>query len=231
MKYKHLFFDLDHTLWDFERNSAETLLEIFQKFELNNSGIASVDVFIESFLKINTKLWHDFDLGNIEHSHIRENRFPMVFEALEIPCPKNHLAFGEMYLKTLPTKSHLLNGAHEVLNYVTKKGYQLHIITNGFNDIQERKIISAGINHYFKEVVTFENANAKKPDPKIFQHALKKTQANVVESLMIGDNWLADILGAKKVGMDTVYYNPASLSFDLLPTYDIKLLHELITIL
>ncbi len=231
MKYKHLFFDLDHTLWDFERNSAESLFEIFHEYELHKLGILSEDTFIESFLKINTKLWLDFDLGNIEHSYIRANRFRLVFESMEIPCPINHIAFGELYLETLPTKSYLMDGALEVLNYVTGEGYQLHIITNGFNDIQGRKIKSAGIHPYFKEIVTFENANAKKPDPKIFQHALNLTKANVSESLMIGDNWIADILGAKKVGMDTVYYNPASLLFDVQPTYDIKALPELMKIL
>ncbi len=231
MQYQHLFFDLDHTLWDFERNSAESLHEIFHHHQLHQLGISSVNHFIESFLKINTKLWQDFDLGNIEHGYIRANRFRLVFEAMELPCPTSHVEFGELYLKTLPTKSYLIEGAMDLLNHVSQNGYELHIITNGFNDIQERKIESAGISHFFKQVVTFENANAKKPDPKIFNHALALTKANISESLMIGDNWIADILGAKKVGMDTVYYNPGLLTFEDSPTYNITNLSELTYIL
>jgi len=227
MKYKHLFFDLDHTLWDFERNSSESLEDIFHHSDLRNHGVNSLEHFVSSFLRINTKLWDEFDRGLLHHAYIRENRFKMVFEELGIACPENHVEIGEIYLQTLPDKKHLLEGALELLDYVAGRGYNLHIVTNGFNDIQAKKIASSGISHFFDNVVTFENANAKKPDPKIFAYALEMANALPDESIMIGDNWIADVLGAKQFGLDTVYVNPAGLVFDETPTYDIRRLEEL----
>lgn len=231
MKYRHIFFDLDHTLWDFERNSSESLEEIFHHHELSRYGIPSLEDFVCSFLKINTTLWDAFDRGQLHHAYIRENRFRMVFEELGAECPADHAEIGEFYLRSLPHKKHLLEGALALLNYVASAGYGMHIITNGFNEIQARKIASSEIGHFFDNVVTFETANAKKPDRRIFEFALDAARATAAESLMVGDNWLADILGAKQVGMDTVYLNPAGLQFDEAPTYDIRRLEELMLIL
>jgi len=227
MKYKHLFFDLDHTLWDFERNSSESLKDIFHNSNLTSHGVNSLELFVQSFLRINTELWDKFDRGLLHHTYIRENRFKMVFEELGVLCPENHEEIGEIYLQTLPGKKHLLEGALELLDYVSEKGYNLHIVTNGFNDIQAKKISSSGISHFFQNLITFENANAKKPDPKIFAYALDVSGALPEESIMIGDNWIADVLGAKQFGLDTVYVNPAGLKFEESPTYDIRRLEEL----
>lgn len=231
MKYKHLFFDLDHTLWDFERNSSESLADIFHQLSLADHGVYSMELFIKSFIRINTKLWEDFDQGKFHHSYIRQNRFLMVFDELGIKCPENHLEIGELYLNTLPGKKHLLEGALETLSYAKSAGYQMHIVTNGFTEIQARKIASSGISHYFENVVTFENANAKKPEPAIFAYAVQQANASPDDCIMIGDNWIADILGASRFGLDTVYYNPAGLIFDQKPTYDIRNLEELKLIL
>ncbi|QRR03051.1 YjjG family noncanonical pyrimidine nucleotidase [Dyadobacter sandarakinus] len=231
MKYEHLFFDLDHTLWDFDKNSSESLEEIFHSQTLHQHGVHSCDDFISSFLKINAKLWNDFDTGQIHHTYIRQNRFRLVFESLGLACPDNHLEIGELYLQTLPDKKHLLEGASQVLDYVTAAGYKLHIITNGFNEVQARKLSGSEISHYFEHVITFENAQAKKPDPRIFEYALSVSGAKAGNSLMIGDNWIADVMGAKQAGLDTVYYNPAGLTFDQTPTYDIRKLDELLLIL
>jgi YjjG family noncanonical pyrimidine nucleotidase len=227
MRYKHIFFDLDHTLWDFERNSSESLEEIFHKLTLDQYGIASLERFIACFLKINTSLWDEFDQGRLHHTYIRENRFKLVFQELGVDCPPNHDEIGELYLNTLPDKKHLLAGALDLLNYISDSGYQMHIITNGFNEIQARKIASSEIAHFFDHIVTFETASAKKPDPAIFEYALSAAKANKNESLMVGDNWVADIMGAKKVGLDTVYLNPTGLQFEDSPTYDIRRLEEL----
>jgi putative hydrolase of the HAD superfamily len=231
MKYKHIFFDLDHTLWDFEKNSSESLEDIYYSSDLNQYGVSSLELFIESFLRINTALWDAFDRGNLHHSYIRENRFKMVFEELGVACPDNHAEISEIYLQTLPGKKNLLEGALDILEYTVLKGYDVHIITNGFNDIQAKKISSSGIAHFFKNVITFENASAKKPDPKIFAYALKMANALPEDSIMIGDNWIADVMGAKQFGIDTVYLNPAGLTFDETPTYDIRRLEELKLIL
>lgn len=231
MKYKHIFFDLDHTLWDFERNSSESLEEIFHHHTLSQYGIASLEAFVSSFLKINTALWDAFDRGQLHHTYIRENRFRMVFEELGAECPSDHAQIGEFYLNSLPTKKHLLEGALDLLTYVAAAGYGMHIITNGFNEVQARKIASSEIGHFFHNVVTFETANAKKPDRRIFEYALETAGTTAGESLMVGDNWIADILGARQVGMDTAYLNPAGLKFDEEPTYNIARLEELMLIL
>ncbi|MCE6988842.1 YjjG family noncanonical pyrimidine nucleotidase [Dyadobacter sp. CY323] len=231
MKYKHIFFDLDHTLWDFEKNSSESLTEIFHQLTLNLYGIASLEAFINSFLRINTELWDAFDRGKVHHTYIRENRFKMVFDELGVMCPDNHTEIGELYLRALPDKKHLLEGALDLLTYTHSAGYRLHIITNGFNEIQAKKIASSEIGHFFENVVTFETASAKKPDPRIFEYALEIAGASPEECIMVGDNWIADILGAKKVGIDTAYLNPAGLKFDESPTYDINRLEELMLIL
>ncbi|HEV7346789.1 YjjG family noncanonical pyrimidine nucleotidase [Telluribacter sp.] len=231
MKYKHLFFDLDHTLWDFERNSSESLLEIFDRFALTGHGVTSCDEFISTFSRVNLALWKSFDQGTHPHSYIRENRFRMVFEAMGLGEPSCCTQLGEAYLELLPRKKYLLEGATEVLDYAAGRGYVLHIVTNGFDHIQASKMQHSGILHYFKNIITNEKAQAKKPDPRIFAYALEMARARHQECIMIGDNWEADILGAKRFGLDTVYYNPVGLCFEEVPTHDIRQLNELKTIL
>lgn len=210
-----------------KKNSTESLDEIYYTWSLEKHGIASVFRFIDTFKRINSSLWTAFDLGHVPHAYIRENRFRLVFEELGIECPDNHLQLNEVYLQILPTKKYLLDGALEVLEYLREKGYVLHIITNGFTEVQSRKIASSGIGHFFEHVITNEIANAKKPDPKIFEYALQIANAEREASIMIGDNWIADVEGAKKAGIDAVYYNPAGLKFDDTPDYNIQHLNEL----
>ena len=230
MNYRHLFFDLDHTLWDFDRNSAECIAELFDTFRLADLGIASSAEFSRYFIAINRRLWADYDQNRIEHSYIRKHRFPMVFRALGIDESAVQADLNEEYLKLLPRKAHLLDSAKELLDYLNGR-YTMHIITNGFSDIQAVKMASSEIAHYFTHVITSENANAKKPEPLVFQYAMNISGATTAESLMIGDNYEADILGAKGVGLDTVFYNPQSQVVNDPPTYDIRHWKELIAIL
>ncbi|CAN5377940.1 YjjG family noncanonical pyrimidine nucleotidase [soil metagenome] len=228
--YKHLFFDLDHTLWDFDRNSAECIAELFDTFQLADLGIPSAAEFSRHFIAINRQLWADYDKNLIEHGYIRKHRFPMVFRALGVDESAVHVDLNAEYLRLLPRKSHLLDSAREVLDYL-KGRYTMHIITNGFAEIQATKMESSEIAHYFTHVITSENANAKKPDPLVFQYAMEISGTNARESLMIGDNYEADILGAKSVRLDTVFYNPEGVVVDDKPTYDIRHWTELMAIL
>jgi YjjG family noncanonical pyrimidine nucleotidase len=230
MKYRHLFFDLDHTLWDFDRNSAESISELFDTFRLADAGIASAAEFSKHFIAINRQLWADYDQNIITHGYIRENRFPMVFKSLGVDASLIQADLNAEYLNILPRKPHLLESAREVLDYL-KGRYTMHIITNGFAEIQAVKMDSAEIAHYFTHVITNGLINAKKPDPVIFNYAMEISGADVSESLMIGDSYGADILGAKGVGMDTVFYNTAGLVVENKPTYDIRHWNELMTIL
>lgn len=230
MKYTHLFFDLDHTLWDFDRNSAECIAELFDTFRLADVGIASAEEFSRHFIAINRKLWADYDRNLIEHSYIRQHRFPMVFRSLGVDESAIQADLNAEYLKLLPCKPHLLESAREILDHLQGR-YVMHIITNGFAEIQAVKMDSSEIAHYFTHVITSEKANAKKPDPLVFQYAMDVSGTTAAESLMIGDNYEADILGAKSVGMDTVFYNPQGVVVDDKPTYNIRHWNELMAIL
>ncbi|WP_338873392.1 YjjG family noncanonical pyrimidine nucleotidase [Spirosoma sp. SC4-14] len=228
--YKHLFFDLDHTLWDFDRNSAESLTELFETFNLAQLGIPSSEEFSRHFITINKKLWADFDRNLIEHTYIRQHRFPLVFQSLGVDESAVHADLNAEYLRLLPRKAHLLESAREILDYL-KGRYTMHIITNGFAEIQAIKLDSSEIAHYFTHVITSETANAKKPNPLVFQYAMEISGTSTAESIMIGDNYEADILGAKGVGLDTIFYNPQGMLVDDQPTYDIRHWKELMAIL
>lgn len=230
MKYKHLFFDLDHTLWDFDRNSAESIAEIYETHRLRDRGVVSADVFSEAFIRINRKLWADYDRDLIAHEYIREQRFPLVLNALGVTDTAGCAELNTDYLRLLPQKAHLTESAREILDHL-KGRYRMHIITNGFAEIQAVKMASADIAHYFDHVVTTQSANAKKPDPRIFEYALQASGAAVRESLMLGDNYEADILGANAVGLDTVFYDPNKERVLSPATYTIRHWRELKTIL
>ena len=228
--YKHLFFDLDHTLWDFDRNSAESIAEIYTTHRLADRGVRSAAAFSEAFIRINRKLWADYDRNLIAQEYIREQRFPLVFHALGVTDVAGCAELNTDYLRLLPSKAHLTESAREILDYLHGR-YRMHIITNGFAEIQAVKMASADIARYFDHVVTTQSANAKKPDPRIFEYALDVSGADVHESLMLGDNYEADILGANAVGLDTVFYNPGHERVLSPATYTIQHWRELKTIL
>ncbi|GAB3248863.1 YjjG family noncanonical pyrimidine nucleotidase [Larkinella harenae] len=229
--YKHLFFDLDHTLWDFDRNSAESLCELYETYRLVEIGVESVEVFNRHFFEINRQLWSDFDNNRLSHSDIRYRRFRMVLDAIGVSDHSLCDDINETYLQLLPRKAHLMESAIEVLDYL-KDRYELHIITNGFDEIQALKMASSGLTDYFQHVITNQKAAAKKPDPRIFEFALEVSGASVNESLMIGDNYEADVCGALNAGIDVVYYNISSLPIgNIQPTYEIQHLKELMVIL
>lgn len=228
MKYKHLFFDLDHTLWDFERNSAECLADIYEVFNFKGLNISSLDAFQQEFSVVNKNYWSMLEQNLITHEELRRRRFQETLENLGAKDIEKTfgLEINEYFLGLLPKKAHLIEGAVEVLEYLLPK-YELHIISNGWQDIQLNKMKSSEIHHYFGEVITNELAGTRKPDPRIFDYAIDKTQANLAESLMIGDNYEADILGAMNAKMDTVFYNPEELPTGQKPTFEIKKLIEL----
>ncbi len=229
--YKTLFFDLDHTLWDFDRNSAESISELYETHRLSEAGVPSAEVFSRTFIRVNRQLWADFDQNRITHNHIRDRRFAMVFEAMGLTDATAYAGLNDAYLSLLPRKPHLMESAREMLDYLHGR-YAMHIITNGFDDIQAVKMASADITHYFEHVVTIETAGAKKPDPRMFRYAMALSGARPETSLMIGDNYEADIRGALSVGMDTVFYNPLGERMGVeKPTYEIRHWNELKTIL
>jgi YjjG family noncanonical pyrimidine nucleotidase len=228
MTYKHIFFDLDHTLWDHNTNSRLALEEVYQSFNLQEIGINSTHDFYLNFTEINFKLWDKYEAGQISQSQLRHQRFRLIFNQLGVKNYDLCDDISESYMEISTKKSNLLPNAHEVLQYLQPK-YPLHIITNGFDEVQSVKMEAGKITHFFREIITSQNSGYKKPDSRIFKYALKKVGATPSECLMIGDSFPSDIVGATRAGIDAVFFNPDKRSQDISikPKYEIHDLAEL----
>lgn len=232
MKYKHVFFDLDHTLWDFETNSKETLYDLYHELELASMGVAAFDHFHHTYHYHNNIFWDRFRKGYITREELRWKR--MWRTLLDYKLANETLArqLSERYLEILPTKKNLFHDTIEVLDYLKLKKYPMHLITNGFEKTQLAKLANSGIRDYFTHIITSEAAGIMKPHLAIFEYALGTSGAEAATSIMIGDTLDADIEGGNRAGMDTVYFNPAEpVKGNILPTYVIQNLAELKTIL
>lgn len=230
MKYKHLFFDLDRTLWDFDKSSMETFTDIFENRKLKDLGIESVEIFHDVYEVHNNKLWDLYRNGGIAKEVLRGRRFYLTLKDFGIDDPELAEAIGMDYVTQSPLKVNLFPAVLETLEYLYPK-YKLHIITNGFQEVQDVKMEASGLMGYFDTVVTSEEAGIKKPNEEIFYYALRKAGAEASESLMIGDDPDVDILGAKKVGIDQVLFDPNAKFVINSATYYVTCLNELTTIL
>jgi putative hydrolase of the HAD superfamily len=231
MRYKHLFFDLDHTLWDFDTNAKHTLQDTFSHFEMGARISAGFVDFYTAYLHHNKILWDRYHHGFITADELKWKR--MWRTLLDFKIGEEMLAreMSEHFLQILPIKTKLFPYTFEILNYLKDKGYQLHLITNGFEKTQWQKLNSSGLAAYFTEVITSEGSNSLKPKKEIFDYALYKAKALLNESLMLGDNLDADIQGAINASMDNVFVNHINEKTDLQPTYTIYHLQELEAIL
>lgn len=230
MPYDTIFFDLDHTLWDFNTNSNEALSEITSKYQLIDKGVTSFDHFMAEYFSINETLWEAYRKNTISKETLRYDRFHQALKKFDIDDFELATAIGNDYVNSAPYKTNLFPHAIEVLEYLKGK-YTLHIITNGFEEVQHLKLKNSKIDHYFKDVITSERSGFKKPDERMFHFSLKETNSNPATSIMIGDSLEADILGAKNVGMHQVYFNPDAHKHTEDLTHEIKGLKELIGIL
>jgi putative hydrolase of the HAD superfamily len=231
MAYQHLFFDLDHTLWDFEINSKETLQELFLLHRLHETVTPEFNTFYEKYSYHNKKLWDRYHHGFITQEELKWKRMWHALLEFKVGDEKLSKQLSSEYLEILPTKNKLFDYTFEILDYLTKKEYNLHLITNGFEKVQWRKLDNAKIGHYFSSVITSEIACCLKPHKDIFDFAIGKAGCCYQESLMLGDNLDADILGAMQAGMDTVFVNHINEQTLLEPTYTIYHLKELEDIL
>lgn len=230
MSYQAVFFDLDHTLWDYETNSAEALVELYHHHRMAERGAKSLDDFLKVFQEVNKRLWVLYDQGLIHRDVIRLERFKEVLERINLPDYPLSLQLSDQYLQLSPRKPGLMPHAKEVLDYLYEK-YPLVIITNGFVDIQATKLSSSGIAHYFKSVVTSEEAKHKKPSKEIFDYALREHGVRPHQAVMIGDNLITDIQGAKNASIDTIFYNPNLEHHEAEVTHEINSLKQLCDLL
>jgi putative hydrolase of the HAD superfamily len=231
MAYKDLFFDLDHTLWDFETNSKETIQELYNTHRLADLGIVDFDGFYSTYSAHNHRLWDRYTKGFIKQEELRWKR--VYLSLLDFKVANEPLAkeMSQAYLEILPNKKHLFPYTIEILEYLKQKEYKMHLITNGFESVQFKKIKNSGLQDYFIEVTTSEASNSLKPQKEIFEYALKNAKASVEKSIMIGDNEFADIQGGINMGMDTVFVNHIQAIPTIPATYTITHLKELETIL
>lgn len=206
-KYKHIFFDLDHTIWDFDRNAEETLHELYGTYNLAGIGVHSATEFIAIYTRNNHQLWADYHLGKIDKETLRQTRFKKTFIEMGVHPDSVPLGFEDDYVKLGPYKTNLFPYAHETLAYLQTK-YTLHLISNGFKESTEIKVSGTGLGKYFQNVIISEVVGVNKPDPLIFQHAVELAGTIKEESLMIGDSIEADVRGALGFGMDAIFFNP-----------------------
>jgi putative hydrolase of the HAD superfamily len=227
MRYKHLFFDLDHTLWDFDANARLTLEELYHANELALRGVNDFELFHRNYIAHNNQLWEKYRNGHIKVDELRWKR--MALTLLDFKIGDHVLArkLGDSFLDLLPSRTLLFPFAIEMLEYLTQKGYDLHLITNGFEKTQHSKLQYSGIARYFREVITSEGSNSLKPKKEIFEYAFRRTNASPEHSIMIGDSIDADIQGAINAGIDQVYVNHIHETVCIKPTYTIYSLSEL----
>lgn len=203
MDIKHIFFDLDHTLWDFDRNSDLAFEAIFKNFDIQ----INLGDFLRVYKPINREYWNKYEKNLVSKIELRRGRFAEAFSCFDITYSVSELdKLAEAYLDTLPKNNYLIKGAKDILESLTDL-YDLHIITNGFDQVQKRKLINSGIANCFKTVTTSDSIGVKKPDALIFEYALKTAGAQPTNSLMIGDSYEADVLGAKATGMEAIFFN------------------------
>ncbi len=198
-----VFFDLDHTLWDFEKNSALTFEKILQK---NKIPVDLVE-FVQQYSPINYKYWDLFRDDKISQNEMRYGRLIDTFALLNIEIEQAVVEIlADEYIQFLPENNHLFEGTFELLDYLKPK-YNLHIITNGFHDLQNYKLNNSNLTPYFKTVTNSESAGVKKPNPIIYEFALRQANAQKDSSIMIGDCIHADVFGALNVGMEAILFN------------------------
>jgi putative hydrolase of the HAD superfamily len=231
MQYKHLFFDLDHTLWDFEANSRQTLQGLYDSLELKKRGVHDFDLFIKNYLAHNDKLWERYRNGYIKVDELRWKRMWLTLLDFKIADEPLAREMDGEFLSMLPTRKILFPYTTEILDYLSGKKYNLHLITNGFEKTQHQKLQHSGLDKYFDRVITSEGSNSLKPHKEIFEFAFQKTGALPEESIMIGDTIEVDILGAVNAGIDQVHVNHLTNKVELVdgkkPTYTVYSLKEL----
>ena len=202
MKIEHIFFDLDHTLWDFEKNSALT----FEKIFLENKIDLDIQDFLKVYVPLNLKYWKLYRNEKVSKEALRYERLKKSFDAINYNVSDALIdTLATAYIDNLSNFNHLFEGTLELLDYLKEKKYSLHIITNGFEEVQNKKMINSKLYPYFEQIITSESVGVKKPDSRVFEHALKVSNAKRENSIMIGDSLEADIHGAINVGLSAIH--------------------------
>lgn len=207
MKIQHIFFDLDNTLWDHRRNAYLTIKDLFDREEITFKYNIDFEEFHSLYHEINEKLWEQIRDGEIDKEYLRKHRFYDTFNHFGINDLELSMYFEEHFLDKILNYNHLVEGAEYILDYLKAKNLTLHIISNGFQEVTERKCILSGIDHYFQTITSADSVGVRKPNPAIFDYSLGLAKAEKEESILIGDDWIADVTGAQSFGMDVIFFD------------------------
>lgn len=230
-KYSHIIFDLDRTLFNFERGAEEALKDLHTIYIAPHTK-KSFEEFHSLYNVINKGLWDEYRRGIISKEVLRVKRFAMSLENLNVHKPNIAVQMGDMYVRITAEKAYLFPYSLEILEYLKPK-YDLAIMTNGFKEVQYPKLDRSGIRDYFKHIYISEEVGYNKPDIRIFEHAIKDMNTKAENCLMVGDDFEVDIVGAAKAGMNQIYFNPSQKEgkHELAPTFRIRKLKEIEKIL
>jgi putative hydrolase of the HAD superfamily len=226
MTNKHLFFDLDRTLWDFEKNSEIALFKLFHQLGLNEA-IESFDLFHVKYKNNNAHLWKEYGAGRLSKENLRNDRFKITLEQFALNDPDLVNKISDGYVELSPQQTALFPNTHETLTYLKKEGYNMHIITNGFKEVQYIKLNKSGLDAYFDIIVCSEDVGQNKPSPAIFKHSLDSAKAKVADSVMIGDDYEVDVVGAQNYGMYGILFDPENSFHHYQDQHRIQSLQEL----
>jgi len=228
---RHIFFDLDNTLWDHRKNAWLTLKEIFVREKVRENHQLNFEEFHKEYFTINENLWAQIRDGKIDKEYLRKHRFYNSFLFFGIDDFELSQRFEHNFLDEILNYNELVPGAFELLEYLSEKKYHLHILSNGFHEVTYRKTELSGIKNYFKTITSADEINIRKPQPEIYQYALDKASASKEESIMIGDDWIADVEGAKSFGLEAIFFDVFNDDFEAENIYSIKKLEEIQAIL
>jgi putative hydrolase of the HAD superfamily len=207
MKIQHIFFDLDNTLWDHRKNAYLTLKDIFKRKNVSSKYHLDFEDFHREYFTINERLWEQIRDGEIDKDYLRKHRFYDSFLFFGIDDFELAQTFEHHFLDEILNYNDLVEGAFELLEYLSEKGYHLHILSNGFEEVTYRKCELSGIKNYFKTITSADEIDVRKPQPEIYRYALEKANAKNEESIMIGDDWIADVEGGKSFGLKVVFFD------------------------
>jgi putative hydrolase of the HAD superfamily len=229
-EYRNLFIDLDDTLYDFSAASREAFKETYEQLHYERY-FDSFEHYMEIYTPYNLEMWKLYGEGKITKEELNRRRYSYPLEAVGVNDQKLAAEFCREALGRIPTKGNLVSGATELLEYLRPK-YRMYILSNGFVELQSRKMATAGIKRYFDDIILSEEIGVNKPRPELFEYALKKAGAKLEESIMIGDMFDTDIVGAANIGMDQIFFNPKQMTgTSFKPTYEVRQLLEIKEIL
>lgn len=226
-KYQHIFFDLDNTLWDFDKSSMLAFEKVFELFDLIDYGIPSAKEFHKTYFIYNNMLWEEYRRGTIDKEFLKNERFRLPLEDYGIYDENLAHDLGESYTDFAARMVALVPNTMEILNYLKEKDYKIHLITNGFLEVQNIKMQASGLDKMIDETFVSEVVGFKKPDHRIFYHAMEKVGGTIENCVMIGDDLSVDIIPAKEIGMTHIYFNRKNHTHNEKLDYEIKDLLEI----